>query len=142
MTMSMWRALVCLVLVSYAAMGTAAAPQVSKGKKGPDLTGQWQLVVTFNRGGGTDGTLRLTQQGTKVTGNFTRQDVDDTVTGTIKGQSLTLAFVGKHGDLTSTLTLTGTIESERTFKGTAIARTTGPGTEMGAEGTFVATRKS
>jgi hypothetical protein len=43
--------------------------------------------------------------------------------------------------LIATLSVTGTVEDETTFKGQAVARTTGEGTDMGAEGTFVATRR-
>jgi hypothetical protein len=81
--------LLCSIVVSYASMWAAAAPQTDKEKKASDLTGRWRLVVTFDRGGGTSGTLRLTQQGTKLTGTFTRNDIDSTVTGALNGKSLT-----------------------------------------------------
>jgi hypothetical protein len=144
--MKTWsRILLCSIVVSYASLWAAAASaQTGKEKKAADatLTGRWQLVVTFNSGGGTDGILRLTQEGTKVTGSFTRTSVDATVTGTLKGKSLTLSLVNYVDQAVSTLTLTGTVEDERTLKGQAIARTKGEGTDMGAEGTFVATRRA
>jgi hypothetical protein len=87
--MKTWsRILLCSMTVSYASMWAAAAPQTDKQKKTPDLTGRWRLVVTFDSGGGTSGAIRLTQQGAKVTGTFTRNDIDSTVTGTLKGKSL------------------------------------------------------
>jgi hypothetical protein len=43
--------------------------------------------------------------------------------------------------LIAKLTLTGAVEDDTTFKGQAVARTTGEGTDMGAKGTFVATRR-
>lgn len=63
--MNTWlRILLCLVVVSYASMWSAASAQTDKEKKAAESThtGRWRLAVTFANGGGTGGSLRLTQR--------------------------------------------------------------------------------
>ena len=135
------RALLALMLAASSALNLGADAQGNTAKT-PDLTGRWALVVEFDSGGGNRGTLVLKQRGEILEGTFTRPtSAEAEVKGTHKGKTVEFSFVTTARDLPERNEATGTLEDDGTIKGRLKSTVKAEGTDMAAQGGFVATRK-
>jgi hypothetical protein len=99
-----------------------------------DVTGKWTFTVQTDAGGGTP-TVTLTQDGEKLTGHYSSQNLGEAdLTGTVKGREIKFSFNADAQGTSLTITYTGTIESSDSMKGTV---------DLGgmAQGTFIAKRQ-
>lgn len=101
-------------------LAVAAAAQAT-------LTGEWAMSFTTPRGGRTEYTLYLTQEGPRLTGHLTSEYGETPVKGTVNGEDVKLAWSimenGKPLDLSVTATAKGD-----TISGTIKIGTVGEGT--------------
>ena len=115
-----------------AAPATAAAPP--KEGAAPSLTGTWIVNLQLDSMSATP-TLNLKQDGEKLTGDYISEQYGKfPVTGTVKGNDVTLSFSMTAQGTAVDVTYTGTIEKDGSLKGTA-----NYGDMM--SGTFAATKK-
>jgi hypothetical protein len=111
-----------LAAISFAIAGALAA------QARVDVTGKWLFTVQTSAGGGTP-TVTLKQEGEKLTGHYSSQQLGEAdLTGTVKGSDMKFTFgtdvQGAHLDVT----YTGTIESKDSMKGTVNLGGLGDGT--------------
>jgi hypothetical protein len=111
-----------LAAISFALAGVLAA------QARVDVTGKWLFTVQTSAGGGTP-TVTLKQDGEKLTGHYSSQQLGEAeLTGTVKGSDIKFTFgtdvQGAHLDIT----YTGTIESKDSMKGTVNLGGLGDGT--------------
>jgi hypothetical protein len=76
--------------VAFAA-AVALAPTLAPGADVPDVTGTWAMTVETAAGSGNP-TFELTQKGEDITGDYSGRFGEAPVTGTIKGDQVTLTF--------------------------------------------------
>ena len=69
----------------------ALVPFVAIAADTPDVTGTWTMTVETSVGSGNP-TFTLTQKGEDITGHYKGQFGEAPVTGTIKGNQVTLTF--------------------------------------------------
>jgi hypothetical protein len=105
-------------LVAFA-LATAATAQAS-------LTGEWEISFTTPRGGRTEYTLYMTQEGPRLTGHLTSEFGETPVKGSVNGDEVKLAWSimenGKPLDISVTATAKGD-----TINGTIKLGTVGEG---------------
>jgi hypothetical protein len=94
-----------------------------------NVTGEWDFTVETQAGSGSPH-FSLKQDGTTVTGTYKGQLGEAPVTGTVKGDELTLSFNINAQGADLAITYSGTVEGD-TIKGKVVLG------EMG-EGTFTA----
>ncbi len=94
-----------------------------------DVAGEWDFTVETQAGSGSPH-FSLKQDGTTVTGTYKGQLGEAPVTGTVKGNQLTLSFNINAQGADLAITYSGTVEGD-TIKGKVVLG------EMG-EGTFTA----
>lgn len=83
-----------------------------------NVTGKWMLSVKTSAGTGTP-TLTLTQKGDSITGRYSSQVLGEAdVTGTIKGQSLTLKLNVEVQGTPLVVTYAATVDGTDTMTGT------------------------
>ena len=95
-----------------------------------DVTGKWTFQVETSAGGGTP-TFTLKQDGEKLTGHYSGQLGEADLTGSVKGQDITMAFGVDVQGLHIDCTYAGTIESKDAMKGTVKLAGLGEGTFTG-----------
>ena len=119
-----------LVAVTFFAATAALVPFLAVAADAPDVTGTWTMTVETSMGSGNP-TFTLAQKGEDITGNYKGRFGEAPVTGTIKGNQVTLTFtVSAQGQEMKT-DYVGTVEGdamagkvvfggfgEGTFKGT------------------------
>lgn len=90
-------------LVAFALASTVAA-QAS-------LTGEWAMAFTTPRGGRSEYTLYMTQEGPRLTGHLTSEYGETPVKGSVNGDEVKLAWSimenGKPLDISVTATVKG-----------------------------------
>lgn len=118
-------AVAAALLVLYEVAGVAAG----QGSK-IDVTGKWTFQVDTSAGGGTP-TFTFKQDGEKLTGHYSGQLGEADLTGSVKGQDITLAFGVDVQGLHIDCTYAGTIESKDAMKGTVKLAGLGEGTFTG-----------
>ena len=113
------------LLVSVVAVGVVAQAT---------LTGEWAMSFTTPRGGRSEYTLYLTQEGPRLTGHLTSEYGETPVKGTVNGEEVKLAWSimenGKPMDISVTATakgdtLNGTIKLGTVGEGVFTAERTG-----------------
>jgi hypothetical protein len=129
---------------------TPTAPVAQTKKAAVDISGTWAVKATFKGPpgmpeGGFPATVAFKQRGTEFDGDFRAPGPSGgPFTGTLKGKALTFTVISKHPTLpgvTDRVEFTGTVVDEKTIKGHVKSSSKGPGTDLGAEGPFVATRR-
>ena len=113
------------LLVSVVAVGVVAQAT---------LTGEWAMSFTTPRGGRSEYTLYLTQEGPRLTGHLTSEYGETPVKGTVNGEEVKLAWSimenGKPLDISVTATakgdaINGTIKLGTVGEGPLTAERTG-----------------
>jgi hypothetical protein len=112
----------------------AAAAFVSVGAVAADInvTGTWNMAVETQAGTGTP-VFTLKQEGTAVTGQYKGQLGEAPVTGTVKGDELTLNYKVNVQGTDLSVTYTGTVTGD-TVKGKVSLGELGEGTFTGKKG--------
>ena len=99
-----------------------------------DVTGAWIFTVE-SAAGKSNPTLTLTQDGEKLTGQYSSQLMGEAkLAGTVKGQAIEFVVSASVQGAQVELKYSGTVESKDSMKGTLSAGDLGGGT-------FTATRK-
>jgi len=83
-----------------------------------DISGEWIFSVDLESGGHGDPTFVFKQQGEKLTGNYSGPLGDQTVAGTVKGNTAVFGFEFSREGETIKATYTGTITSSVRMSGT------------------------
>jgi hypothetical protein len=113
-----------LVAAAVLAFGSAAlAGDVN-------VTGKWTMAVETQAGTGSP-TFDLKQDGVTVTGQYSGQLGEAPVTGTVKGNELTMSFKVSGQGQELIVTYTGTVEGD-TMKGKVSLGDFGDGTFTGS----------
>jgi hypothetical protein len=109
----------------------AATAVVSFGALAADanVAGEWDFTVETQAGAGTPH-FSLKQDGTNVTGTYKGALGEAPVTGTVKGNELTLKFNANAQGADLAITYTGTVEGD-TIKGKVSLGDMGEGTFTG-----------
>ena len=94
-----------------------------------NVTGEWDMIVESPAGTGTPH-FSLKQDGSNVTGNYKGQLGEAPVTGTVKGNELTINFKVNAQGQDLPITYTGTVEGD-TIKGKVALGELGEGTFTG-----------
>jgi len=112
----------------------AAAAFVSVGAVAADVnvTGTWTMAVETQAGTGNP-TFTLKQEGATVTGQYKGQLGEAPVTGTVKGNELTLNYKVSAQGADLSVTYTGTVDGD-TIKGKVSLGELGEGTFTGKKG--------
>jgi len=97
------------------AMGAFCSIGVAQGKIDP--TGTWDLTIESPQGS-RNATAVLKADGDKISGSMKRQQGDLPLTGTLKGNAITLIYSIKFQDQDLKITLTGTADKD-SMKGDA-----------------------
>jgi hypothetical protein len=103
------------VLSIAVAMGAICSIGTAQGK--PDPTGMWDLTIETPQGSRT-GTAVLKADGDNISGSMKRQQGDIPLTGTLKGNDITLVYSIKFQDQDLKITLTGKADKD-SMKGDA-----------------------
>jgi hypothetical protein len=117
------------LLLTAAALAALASPSFAGDV---DVTGKWTMAVETQAGSGTP-TFDLKQDGETVTGHYKGQLGEAPVTGTVKGNEVTLTYKVNAQGLDLTVTYTGTVEGD-TMKGNVSLGELGEGTFTGKKG--------
>jgi hypothetical protein len=116
----------CVALIAYG-LAAAVAAQAS-------LTGEWAMSFTTPRGGRSEYTLYMTQEGPRLTGHLTSEYGETPVKGSVNGDEVKLAWSiienGKPMDISVTATakgdaINGTIKLGTVGEGVFSAERTG-----------------
>ena len=100
----------------------------------PSLTGEWAMSFTTPRGGRSEFTLYMTQEGPRLTGHLTSEYGETPVKGSVNGDEVKLAWStmenGKPMDISVTATakgdsINGTIKLGTVGEGVFTAERTG-----------------
>jgi len=83
-----------------------------------DISGEWVFSVDLEDGGHGDPTFVFKQQGEKLTGNYSGPLGDQTVTGTVKGDTAVFGFEFSREGQTIKATYTAAITSPVRMNGT------------------------
>ncbi|MBB6093231.1 hypothetical protein HNQ60_002109 [Povalibacter uvarum] len=113
-----------LATLALAATGAFAADA--------NVTGEWTMTVETQAGTGSPH-FSLKQEGTNVTGHYKGQLGEAPVTGTVKGNEVTLKYSVNAQGADLTVTYTGTVEGD-TMKGKVSLGEFGDGTFTGKKG--------
>ena len=105
---------------AVALLGLLAADAVN-------VSGQWQFQVKAPVGSG-EVVFTLRQDAEKISGRSSGPLGDADVTGSIKGQKLTLSVMHEKGGKRMEETFTGTVEDTNSIKGTLTQQYMGDGT--------------
>ena len=97
------------------AMGAICSIGIAQGK--PDPSGTWDLTIETPQGSRT-GTAVLKADGENISGSMKRQQGDIPLTGTLKGNDITLVYSIKFQDQDLKITLTGKVDKD-SMKGDA-----------------------
>jgi hypothetical protein len=119
-----------LAAVMAVAAAGALVPLPAFAADAADVTGTWRMTVETSLGSGNP-TFTLTQKGEDVTGNYSGRFGEAPVTGTVKGNQVTLRFTVSVEGQQMKVDYVGTVEGdsmagkvvfsgfgEGTFKGT------------------------
>jgi|SoiMethySBSTD1v2_1073268.scaffolds.fasta_scaffold2040495_2 hypothetical protein len=118
-----------LAVAVVAFVGAASLTGVAQAKI--DITGKWVFDVVIEGGGGQP-TFTLKQEGEKITGHMSSMTFGEVdVTGTLKGQDLTIAFKSDALGADAEVTYKGKVESNDLIKGTFDIGGLGSGTFTG-----------
>ena len=96
-----------------------------------DVTGTWSMTVESQAGTGTP-TFTLTQKGEAVTGQYKGQLGEAPVTGTVKGNAVTLEYTIEAQGQQLHVTYTGTVDG-KAMSGKVVLGEFGEGTFKGAK---------
>jgi len=118
-----------MLVISFAAVGTVASVAFAADA---NVTGTWTMNVETQAGTGTP-TFTLTQKGTDVTGNYKGTLGEAPVTGTVKGNDVTLKYTINAQGMELAVTYTGTVEGD-SMKGKVSLGDLGEGTFTGKKG--------
>jgi hypothetical protein len=113
------------------AAAAALVPFLAVAGDPPDVTGTWTMTVETSVGGGNP-TFLLTQKGDDVGGNYEGRFGQAPVTGTIKGNQVTLSFTVSAQGQEMKVDYVGTVEGDAMTGKVVFGRY--------GEGTFKATR--
>jgi opacity protein-like surface antigen len=116
-------------LIAAAALAAFAAPSFAADA---NVTGKWTMQVETQAGAGSP-TFDLKQEGDKVTGQYAGALGQAPVTGTVKGNEVTLSYTVSGQGQEITVTYTGTVEGD-TMKGKVSLGEMGEGTFTGKKG--------
>ncbi len=105
---------------------------------GINLSGTWEVTMEGRRAGGGPTTVRIQQDGGKLSGTWSGQAGSSDFTGTLSGKSVELSVEISFGERSFTLRLEGTVESRDRMSGDV--RGGGRG-GRGGGGTWTAVRK-
>ncbi|HEY7640797.1 MAG TPA: hypothetical protein VH814_13815 [Steroidobacteraceae bacterium] len=120
--MKILRRLFIMMLASTALAGAALAADAN-------VAGEWDFAVETQAGAGTPH-FSLKQDGSNVTGNYKGALGEAPVTGTIKGNELTLNFKVNAQGTDLSVTYTGTVDGD-SIKGKVSLGELGEGTFTG-----------
>jgi hypothetical protein len=120
--MKILRRLFVTMLASTALAAAALAADAN-------VAGEWDFMVETQAGTGTPH-FSLKQDGSNVTGNYKGQLGEAPVTGTVKGNELTLNFKVNAQGADLAITYTGTVEGD-SIKGKVVLGEMGEGTFTG-----------
>jgi hypothetical protein len=120
--MKILRRLFVTMLASTALAAAALAADAN-------VAGEWDFMVETQAGTGTPH-FSLKQDGSNVTGNYQGQLGEAPVTGTVKGNELTLNFKVNAQGADLAITYTGTVEGD-SIKGKVVLGEMGEGTFTG-----------
>ncbi|MCS7023827.1 MAG: hypothetical protein NZV14_03415 [Bryobacteraceae bacterium] len=104
----MKRLLGCLVL--WVAVQVSAA--------GTDITGKWKFEVQLDAGSGSP-TFIFEQNGEKLSGKYQGQFGEETLSGTVKGNTVKFTFRLSQGGESVEVTYEGAMQEDGTMKGKA-----------------------
>ena len=114
---------VLMLLLVSVALASALAAQTTA-----NLTGTWLFTVQTSAGGGTP-TVTLKQEGEKLTGHYSSQQLGEAeLIGSVKGSDMKFTFGADVQGVHLDVTYTGTIESKDSLKGTVDLGGLGDGT--------------
>lgn len=117
------------VVLAAAALAAFASPVFAADV---DVTGTWNMTVETQAGSGSP-TFDLKQEGDKVTGQYNGQLGQAAVTGTVKGNEVTLQYTVSGQGQELTVVYTGVVEGD-TMKGKVTLGQFGEGTFTGKKG--------
>jgi hypothetical protein len=120
--MKILRRLFITMLASTAFVAAALAADAN-------VAGEWDFQVETQAGSGTPH-FSLKQDGSNVTGNYKGQLGEAPVTGTVKGNELTINFKVSAQGADLAITYTGTVEGD-SIKGKVVLGEMGEGTFTG-----------
>jgi hypothetical protein len=123
MNMSRRLALAAAAMLAFGAVALAGEVNV---------TGKWTMAVETQAGSGSP-TFDLKQDGETVTGQYSGQLGEAPVTGTVKGNELTMTFKVSGQGQELVVVYTGTVEGD-TMKGKVSLGDFGDGTFTGKRG--------
>lgn len=112
----------------FAALLFAALPALCA-----DVSGKWDFHVDLSAGSGT-ASYEFKQEGEKLTGTYTGLLGTAKLTGTVRGNEIRFGFTASYDGEAVPVQATGTIENDKSMKGTVQYGPIG-------EGTFRAVRK-
>ena len=119
-----------LSVVTFFVAAAMLVPFLAVAADAPDVTGTWAMTVETSMGSGNP-RFSLTQKGEEITGNYEGRFGEAPVTGTIKGDQVTLAITVSVEGQEMKIEYVGTVDGdamagkvvfggfgEGTFKGT------------------------
>jgi hypothetical protein len=95
-----------------------------------DVSGTWVMTVETSAGSGTP-TFTLVQKGDQVTGSYKGQFGEAPVTGTVKGNSITLTYKVSAQGQDLDVVYTGTLDGDKITDGKVKLGSFGDGTFTG-----------
>ena len=117
------------VLIAVAALAAFSAPSYAADV---NVTGKWTMAVETQAGTGSP-TFDLKQEGDTVTGSYVGQLGQAPVTGTVKGNEVTLTYKVSGQGQEITVIYSGTVDGD-TMKGKVSLGELGEGTFTGKKG--------
>ncbi len=115
-----------MLVMSIAALGAFSTIAVAADA---NVSGTWNMNVETQAGAGAP-VFTLTQKGADITGNYKGTLGEAPVTGTVKGNEVTLKYSISAQGMDLTVTYTGTVEGD-TMKGKVSLGDLGEGTFTG-----------
>ena len=105
-----WTTIAAIAILVAASAAAGQTPKI-------DVTGKWAFAVETSAGSGTP-TITLKQDGEKLTGHYSGQLGEADLTGSVKGQEITVTFTVDAQGTPLKNTYSGKIESKDALKGT------------------------
>lgn len=97
-----------------------------------DVTGKWAMSVQLDAGTG-EPKIELKQTGEKVTGTYNGLLGSSPLAGTVKGNKIEFTFKAEYGGEKFDVTYSGTVEGDKSMKGTVKMGDLGSGTFAGTK---------
>ena len=108
-----------VALVAFALAAAVAAQE--------SLTGEWAMSFTTPRGGRSEYTLYMTQEGPRLTGHLTSEYGETPVKGTVNGNEVKLTWSTMENGKPLDISVTATVKGD-SINGTIRLGTIGEGT--------------